>query len=122
MGAQVRIFAQARHTETPSLPLDYLPFPMTVSRIAFLLVLLSLASRVESQSASTVDGFQVRNSLFITQPLRSPAQASINVEMHEDIPRMAYMAKYNGIANQAERLKRDLESELKRMTIQASRP
>merc|ERR1712187_188410 len=97
-------------------------FPMTMSRLAFLLVLLSLATRVESQSASAVDGYQVRNSLFITQPLRSPAQASINVVMHEDIPRMVYMAKYKGIANQAERLKRDLESEIKRMTIQASRP
>merc|ERR1712048_153895 len=91
--------------------------PMTVARTLFFFMLLSVPARVDAQSASTVDDMQIRNSLWLTSPLRSPAQASVNVEMHEDIPKMAYAAKYKGIANQAERLKRDLESELKRMAI-----
>ena len=71
-----------------------------------------------------VDAYKVRNSLYVTvgqsvvyfrvgnvymfdlpqQPLRTPAQASVNVIMREDTGTMEDAAKYEGMESQIERL------------------
>ena len=38
------------------------------------------------------------------QPMRTPAQASVNVIMHEDVRKMSEAAKYAGIEDQIQRL------------------
>jgi len=55
-----------------------------------------------------VDGYKIRNSLYLTQPMREPAQASVNVIMHEDMPRMQQESKYKGMEDQIERLQEDI--------------
>merc|ERR1712190_674770 len=52
-----------------------------------------------------VDAYEIRNSLYLTQPLRSPAQAAVNVLEHEDVNKMEEAAKYKGIKEQIERLR-----------------
>ena len=59
--------------------------------------------RAPSGSASPVDPFQIRNSLFLTQTMRSPPQASINVIEHEGMAARVRSAKYRGIAAKAQR-------------------
>merc|ERR1712183_395226 len=51
-----------------------------------------------------VDGYKIRNSLYLTQPMRSPPQASVNVIEGEDTSKMLSQAKYHGIQNQITRL------------------
>merc|ERR1712012_117413 len=48
-----------------------------------------------------VDGYKIRNSLYLTQPMREPAQASVNVIMHEDAANMHEESKYSGREDQA---------------------
>ncbi|CAJ1442324.1 unnamed protein product [Effrenium voratum] len=52
-----------------------------------------------------VDGFKIRNSLFLTQLLRSPAQASVNVIEKEDVANMKSKAVYKGMQDKLRRMK-----------------
>ena len=54
--------------------------------------------------ALPVDGYKIRNSLYLTQPLRSPAQAALNVISREDTSLMQEEAKYAGMAQASRRL------------------
>jgi len=56
-----------------------------------------------------VDGYKIRNSLYLTQPMREPAQASVNVIMHEDMPRILQESKYKGMEDQTEQLQEDIQ-------------
>merc|ERR1711862_305098 len=76
------------------------------------LLCLSFLPHGFALEASPVDGYQIRNSLFLTQFLRSPAQASINIVEHEDLPAMERKAKYMGMALEAERARRAVLDEL----------
>ena len=80
--------------------------------LGFLASCHALRAKHPSGSASPVDGFQIRNSLYVTQPLRSPARASVRVMLNEDMSKMVLAAKYHGIADQAQRAERDFENEL----------
>jgi len=53
-----------------------------------------------------VDSYKIRNSLFLSQPLRMPAAAAVNVIENEDTSRMYEEAKYAGMQSQASRLDR----------------
>lgn len=66
-----------------------------------------LASRV-----LPVDGYRIRNSLYLTQLLRMPAAAAVNVVEHEDAQRIYEEAKYKAMQGQASRLDRSFESKL----------
>ena len=47
-----------------------------------------------------VDAYKIRNSLYVTQPLRAPAQAAVNVISKEDVGKMGEEAKYKGMLAQ----------------------
>ena len=48
---------------------------------------------------------KIKNSLYVTQSMRSPPQASVNVIMHENIEEAERRAKYQGMKTQAAKLK-----------------
>lgn len=60
--------------------------------------------------------YKIRNSLYLTQLLRSPAQASINVVEQEDPQRVYEEAKYKAMQGRALRLDRALETKLQLLT------
>lgn len=62
-----------------------------------------------------VDAFKLRNSLFLTQPLRSPAAAAINIVEHEDVSKLKDKAKYQAMENQISRLQEEFEKSLAAM-------
>ena len=47
-----------------------------------------------------VDADRIKKSVFLTEPLRSPPQASVNIIMHEDVKRMKDAFKYHGMVDQ----------------------
>jgi len=47
-----------------------------------------------------VDAYKIRNSLYLTQSLRSPAQAAVNVVSKEDVAKAQEEAKYKGMLAQ----------------------
>jgi len=57
-----------------------------------------------------VDGYRIRNSLFLSQLLRMPAAAAVNVVEQEDANRIYEAAKYKSMEDQAARLDRTLET------------
>jgi len=59
-----------------------------------------------------VDGYRIRNSLFLSQLLRTPAAAAINVVENEDAARVLAEAKYKAMQGQIARSDRALESKL----------
>lgn len=59
-----------------------------------------------------VDGYKVRNSLFLSQLLRTPAAAAVNVLENEDAARMLEEAKYKAMEGQSSRLDHNLEKRL----------
>jgi len=63
-----------------------------------------------------VDAYKIRNSLFLTQPMRSPPQASVNVISKED-PGLIVQAKYEGMENQVERLRGAFASRLQGLAM-----
>merc|ERR1711972_265972 len=65
-----------------------------------------------STKVMPVDAYKIRNSLYLTQPLRSPAQAAVNVLEHEDVRHMATAAKYKGMRDQTERLHQKFASSI----------
>jgi len=52
-----------------------------------------------------VDAQKVRDSLYLTQLMRSPAQASVNVLVHEDPYQLGAHAKYKAMESAASYLK-----------------
>merc|ERR1712166_31846 len=56
-----------------------------------------------------VDALKIRNSMFVTQPMRSPAAAAVNVVMKEDVAELQDVAKYAAMENQIDRLHADFE-------------
>ena len=65
-----------------------------------------------SSRLQPVDADLIRESLHVTEPLRSPAQGGINIIMKEDVGGMSREAKYKGMQDQAEQLKQDFEDDL----------
>jgi hypothetical protein len=59
-----------------------------------------------------VDAYKIRNGLFLSQPLRIPAAASVNVLETEDTTKMYEKAKYMAMKGKASRLKHEVESKL----------
>ena len=47
-----------------------------------------------------VDADRIKRGWYLTQPLRSPPQATVNVIMHEDVQNMKDASKYNGMLDQ----------------------
>lgn len=68
-----------------------------------------------------VDGYKIRNSLYLTQPMREPAQASVNVIVHEDISRMQEESKYKGMEDQAMQLHRQVQDMLRAMSAKTAK-
>lgn len=60
-----------------------------------------------------VDGYRIRNSLFLSQLLRMPATASLNVVEQEDANRVYEVAKYKSMEDQASRLDGTLETKFR---------
>ena len=52
-----------------------------------------------------VDAGKIKNSLYVTQSMRSPPQASVNVIQRENIEEAERQAKYQGMKRQAAILK-----------------
>ena len=59
-----------------------------------------------------VDADRIKKSLYLTQPLRSPPQASVNVIMHEDVQRMKDESKYKGMVDQTHALQNEFRQGL----------
>ena len=51
-----------------------------------------------------VDADRIKKGLYLTQSLRSPPQASVNVIMREDVHHVQDAAKYEGMVDQTHRL------------------
>merc|ERR1719291_433615 len=62
-------------------------------------------SFVATKSLPT-DAYKMRNSVFLTAPMRSPPQAAVNVIMREDVSGMQERSKYRGMESQIRRLRR----------------
>merc|ERR1711862_100691 len=60
----------------------------------------------------SVDPYKIRNSLFLTQSMRAPPAASLNVIMQEDIQGSSAAAKYKGMEGQLASLKATFEKGL----------
>lgn len=63
-----------------------------------------------------VDGYKIRNSLYLTQPMREPAQASVNVIMREDMPGMQEQSKYKGMEDQLKQLQEHIKDVVRAMS------
>eukprot|EP00933_Yihiella_yeosuensis_P011653 TRINITY_DN119157_c0_g1_i1.p1 TRINITY_DN119157_c0_g1~~TRINITY_DN119157_c0_g1_i1.p1 ORF type:complete len:201 (-),score=30.74 TRINITY_DN119157_c0_g1_i1:93-653(-) len=83
-------------------------------------VLSDVESKTKKQSSNTqvsastsflgvvpVDGYKIRNSLYLTQVMRSPPQASINIVEHEDLEHERSKLEYKALAAKAHRLMED---------------
>jgi len=62
-----------------------------------------------------IDAYKIRNSLYLTQPMREPPQASINVVMREDLHELEEESKYRGMEDQAAQLREDIRDALQAM-------
>ena len=62
-----------------------------------------------------VDAVPLRNSLYLTESLRGPAQASINVLSKEDVGKMSEEAKYKGMLDQTANILKSVKSDLAQM-------
>jgi CPW-WPC domain-containing protein len=60
-----------------------------------------------------VDGYRIRNSLFLSQLLRMPASAALNIVEQEDASRVYEVAKYKSMEDQALRLDGALETKFR---------
>lgn len=69
-----------------------------------------------SSQVLPVDAYKLRNSLFLTQPMRSPAAAAVNVVMREDVVKMKDQAKYQAMEDQTSRLQEEFEKSLAAMS------
>ena len=74
-------------------------------------------TRASDQAASflaakvlPIDAGKIKNSLYVTQSMRSPPQASVNVIMREDIEELQRKVKYEGMKEQTARLKEYVRS------------
>lgn len=63
-----------------------------------------------------VDADRIKKSLYLTQSLRSPPQASINVVMREDVQHMRDTANYMGMLDQTHRLQNEFKQGLADMS------
>ena len=79
------------------------------------------AGRIHSHHASSsflatqvlpVDAGRIKKSLELTQSLRSPPQASVNVIMHEDVQGMKDASKYQGMVDQTLALQNEFKKGL----------
>jgi hypothetical protein len=59
-----------------------------------------------------VDADRIKKSLYLTQALRSPPQASVNVIMQEDVQHMKDASKYNGMVEQTRALQNEFRKGL----------
>jgi len=62
-----------------------------------------------------VDAYKIRNSLYLTQSMRSPAQAAINVVSREDVAKAQEEAKYKGMLAQTANIMKSIKTELTQM-------
>ena len=63
-----------------------------------------------------VDADRIKKSLYLTQSLRSPPQASVNVIMHEDVQHMKDAAKYKGMVDRTHALQNEFRKGLADMS------
>ena len=64
-----------------------------------------LAASFLATKVLPIDAENIKNSLYVTQSMRSPPQASVNVIMRENIEDMEKRAKYQAMKEQAASLK-----------------
>merc|ERR1712107_976818 len=90
-----------------------------VSNLAILLIMLwrilvlsIMLARCLSVQVLPVDPYKIRNSLFATQFMRGPAQASVNVIEREDVLGMQSMTKYQGMLSRTGVLNTQFEQRL----------
>ena len=62
-----------------------------------------------------VDADRIKKGLYLTQSLRSPPQASVNVIMREDVHHMQDASKYEGMVDQTHRLQEEFRKGLAAM-------
>ena len=82
-----------------------------------------IASREPHDSSSflatkvlPVDADRIKKSLYLTQSLRSPPQASVNVIMREDVQHMRDASKYKGMVDQTHYLQNEFRKGLADMS------
>jgi hypothetical protein len=63
-----------------------------------------------------VDADRIKKSLYLTQSLRSPPRASVNVIVHEDVQHMKDAAKYKGMADRTHALQNEFRKGLADMS------
>jgi hypothetical protein len=63
-----------------------------------------------------VDADRIKKSLYLTQSLRSPPQASVNIIMHEDVQHMKDASKYKGMVDQTHVLQNEFRKGLADMS------
>ena len=59
-----------------------------------------------------VDATRIKKSLYLTESLRSPPQASVNVIMHEDVEHMKDVSKYKGMVDNTHALQNEFRKGL----------
>lgn len=63
-----------------------------------------------------VDSERIKKSLYLTQSLKSPPQASVNVIMHEDVQAMKDALKYEGMVDETQLLHNEFAKGLAAMS------
>ena len=63
-----------------------------------------------------VDANRIKKSLYLTQSLRSPPQAAVNVIMREDVQHMQDASKYKGMVYQTQALQNEFRKGLAAMS------
>jgi hypothetical protein len=63
-----------------------------------------------------VDADRIKKSLYLTQSMRSPPQASVNVIMREDVQGMQDASKYQGMVDQTRALQNEFRQNLAAMS------
>mmetsp|Transcript_56534 Transcript_56534/g.163905 ORF Transcript_56534/g.163905 Transcript_56534/m.163905 type:complete len:112 (+) Transcript_56534:65-400(+) len=72
-----------------------------------------------SSKTIPVDAFKMRNSLYLTQPLRTPSQAAVNIVEREDMAKMQREARYLAMEARRAELDRQFDERLSEMSAMA---
>jgi len=63
-----------------------------------------------------IDAEKIRNSIPLTEALKAPAPASVNLIMHEDLAGMRQASKYQGMQDQVRKLQEQIEETVSGMS------
>ena len=86
---------------------DRFPRPMPEGRVS---------SSFLTTKVLPVDANRIKKSLYLTQSLRSPPQAAVNVIMREDVQHMQDASKYKGMVYQTQALQNEFRQGLAAMS------